>query len=191
LQVAAAVPAPPAKGGPPEAEAKASGDTLMQEADDDEAEQADDEQQDQDLIDMNLTQFRQEMGALIDSKLAPVLAQLGLASKMEKMIGDLSGEVKSHFAPAAATKAADPDPVLQEVASLKARLAQLEGGRTRQQVGHQASTADVTATTKAADLAVESQPQPLSELDKVLDWTTKGVQNAFNGFVPPSVTPLS
>jgi 2'-5' RNA ligase len=188
----AAVPPPAAKGGPPEAEAKAPGDTLMQEADDDEAaEQADDEQQDQDLIDMNLTQFRQEMGALIDSKLAPVLAQLGLASKMEKMIGDLSGEVKSHFAPAAATKAADPDPMLQEVASLKARLAQLEGGRTRQQVGHQASTADATATTKAADLAVESQPQPLSELDKVLDWTTKGVQNAFNGFVPPSVTPLS
>lgn len=79
----------------------------------------------------------------------------------------------------------------QEIATLKAqvsaaaaRLAELEGDQTNVQRGFVASTAGGTVTKTAADLAVESQPQPLTEIEDVLAWTRQAIPQAV-GAMPP------
>lgn len=117
--------------------------------------------------------------ALLDSKLAPVL------SAVTAMAGG---------ATATATKTAQLEQATaSELTTLKAqqvalltRIAQLEGDQTNLQRGHIASQSQSTVTNKAAELAVESQPQPMNQIDEVLAWTRQAIPQAL-GTVPPSV----
>ena len=167
----------------PEAEAKADDETLLEEAMDDSADaEHDDAEMDQELIDMNLDQFRKEIGSIIDAKLAPIIAQLKMTEKMEKMIGGLSEEMKTMFGGTATKTTSEITTIKTTIDQLQAKLAELEGTQTKTQIGHRASAAGATVTAKAADMAETSQPAQQPELLDVLEWTRTGAAKAFSGF---------
>lgn len=132
------------------------------------------------VMDLDLTAFRNELRAAVKDELAPLVAQLDATTKEWRaaLTGVATKEVQQQAQTA----------VQQEITSLKARLAELEGDRTALQNGHVASTANATVTNKAAELAVESQPRPLNELEETLAWTRQAIPQAVSGFVPPSTT---
>lgn len=156
----------------PPVEAKADGDdTLLEEAVEDAGADV------TDLLDMDIATFRSELRAAVGEALAPILAQLKMSEKMEGMLKGMGEEMKAFYGGTKTKESA----VAAEVAALKARIAELEGDRTAVQNGYRASAADATATTKAAQLAVEAQPAPLSPVEDVLAWTRQTIPQVIAG----------
>lgn len=180
----ATMAAPPTAATTTDEEAKAADDatTQLQEPADDAAAEDTDEDAAEDQA------FMDAISAMLDAKLAPVLAALDIQGKVEKMVSGLQGELKAMAggtATATKTLAIQSQEVVNEITSLKARLAELESGQTNLQRGHIASQAASTITEKAADLAVQSQLVPLSPIEQDLEWASRVAQFAA-GFGPPA-----
>lgn len=184
-------------------EEKAPGDETLLEAAEDEAEGMEhaDAEMDEELIDMKLTAFMQKVGDLIDSKLAPLMAQLKMSEKMEGMLKGIGEEMKAMYGGTAKKEASTAAAITEtaatlktaqdEIATLKARIAELEAGRTALQQGHRASADDASVTAKATNLAEASQPQPLSDLEETLSWASRTASGAFGAAPPPVAVPFT
>lgn len=177
-----APPVAPADEEEPEAEAKADDETLLEEAMDDSADaEHDDAEMDQELFDMKLDDFRKEIAGIVRAELAPIVAQLKLAEKMEGTVKGLTEEMKAMMGGTATKTANEITTIKTTIDKLQAQLAELEGTQTKTQLGHRASAAGATATTKAAEMAETSKPAQQSELEEVFRWTREGAAKAFSG----------